>query len=112
MDKPKPGKVKTPYDALTYKVIGLAMDVHRELGAGFHEEFYHRAMRIALMEANIVYDNEYPIEVVFRGQIQGRLGYRTHGYSGVEGGSGVRAHARATNHRLPSRVGLASWVAY
>ena len=43
------GKIDTPYDDLTHKIIGLAMEVHNELGPGFNEETYHRAMMIVLM---------------------------------------------------------------
>jgi len=30
--------IKTPFDVLTYKVIGCAMAVHRMLGAGLRED--------------------------------------------------------------------------
>ena len=33
-------KVVTPYDDLTYKIIGCAMKVHRELGPGLRENSY------------------------------------------------------------------------
>lgn len=40
MSKGKPGLVKTKYDDLTYKVNGLAMQVHNELKPGHKEKFY------------------------------------------------------------------------
>jgi len=40
MAKEKPGFVETKYDELTYKVNGLAMQVHNELKPGHKEKFY------------------------------------------------------------------------
>lgn len=40
MAKQKPGFVETKYDALTYKVNGLAMQAHNELKPGHKEKFY------------------------------------------------------------------------
>lgn len=40
MAKKKPGFVKTKYDELTYKINGLAMQVHNELKPGHREKFY------------------------------------------------------------------------
>ena len=40
MAKQKPGFVETKYDDLTYKVNGLAMQVHNELKPGHKEKFY------------------------------------------------------------------------
>ncbi len=36
--------ISTPYDAITYKIIGCAMAVHRELGPGLRENSYQRAL--------------------------------------------------------------------
>jgi phosphoribosylformylglycinamidine cyclo-ligase len=44
MAKQKPGFVKTKYDELTYKVNGLAMQVHNELKPGHKERFYQRRL--------------------------------------------------------------------
>jgi len=62
-------KVQTPYDELTYKLIGLAMAVHNELGPGFSEEIYQRAMRAAMTEDGVPHDREFVIEIRFRGQV-------------------------------------------
>ncbi|WP_319204590.1 GxxExxY protein [uncultured Ilyobacter sp.] len=32
------------YKELSYKIIGLAMEVHRELGSGFLEKLYENAL--------------------------------------------------------------------
>jgi GxxExxY protein len=36
--------ISTPFDAITYKIIGCAMAVHRELGPGLREDSYQRAL--------------------------------------------------------------------
>lgn len=42
-----------PLPELTYRIIGLAMQVHNELGPGHREADYHDAMAIKLHEAGL-----------------------------------------------------------
>ncbi len=63
-----PGKVITPHDDLTYKIIGLAMAIHNELGPGFTEDIYQRAIIVGLLEDSIPYQTEYRTNVSFRGK--------------------------------------------
>ncbi len=67
------GKVETPYDELTYKIIGTAMAVHTELGPGFPEEIYQRAMMIGLTEDGLSYERELLVDIQFRGQAVGNF---------------------------------------
>jgi GxxExxY protein len=67
------GKIQTPYDELTYKIIGLAMAVHRELGPGFPEEMYQKAMILAMAAEAMSYESELQIPVAFRGQVIGKF---------------------------------------
>jgi len=67
------GKVQTPYDELTYKILGLAMAVHNDLGPGFSEEIYQRAMALGMTDDGVLYDREFPIELTFRGQKVGKF---------------------------------------
>ncbi|MBF8283882.1 MAG: GxxExxY protein [Anaerolineales bacterium] len=66
-------KIETPYDALTYKIIGLAMAIHNELGPGFPEEIYHRAMIVGLTVDEVPHVTEFEIEISFRGQTIGKF---------------------------------------
>ena len=51
------GKViSTPFDAITYKVIGCAMAVHRQLGPGLREDSYQRALENSLSKADLAFD--------------------------------------------------------
>ncbi len=56
------------YSDLTRAVIGCAFDVQNELGSGFLESVYEKAMLISLDEAGIPARSQVPIGVHFRGQ--------------------------------------------
>jgi GxxExxY protein len=64
--------IETPHDALTYKIIGCAMAVHRELGPGLREDTYQRSLANHLSESSLSIEEEklYP---VFDDQDQERL---------------------------------------
>ena len=53
------GLVKnTPNGILTYKIIGLAMAVHNDLGPGHREAVYQRALAAKLLDADFVLAEE------------------------------------------------------
>ncbi len=58
-------------DPLTAKVIGIAIEVHKELGTGFDESVYHRSMEIALADAGLHFVSQTPLTVYFRGHVVG-----------------------------------------
>jgi len=60
-------------DELTHKVIGMAMEVHREMGPGFVESIYHRSMELELAAAEIPFQSEMPINVFYKGRIVGKF---------------------------------------
>lgn len=51
------------------KLLGLALQLHRELGCGFREKVYQDAFEVLLKENNIPYEREKHINVVFHGTI-------------------------------------------
>jgi GxxExxY protein len=51
----------------SYKLIGLCMKVHRELGPGFKEIVYKDALELELQANNIPYIREKPFKVNYRG---------------------------------------------
>jgi GxxExxY protein len=56
---------------ITERTIGVFYDVYNELGFGFLEAVYSKAMFVALGEAGIAATIEEPISVRFRDQIIG-----------------------------------------
>lgn len=64
----KAGNLKLIYEELTYKIIGIAMKVHKELGPGFLEAVYEEAMIIELEKEGIPFQNQVSIEIEYRGK--------------------------------------------
>lgn len=56
-----------PKSELTEKIIGVAIDVHKELGPGFVEKVYQRALAVALRSKGLDFKRECKFEVVYEG---------------------------------------------
>jgi GxxExxY protein len=61
------------HDALTGKIIGAAYSVFNELGSGFLESVYEKAMKIELLEAGHEVLTQHPIVVQYKGQVVGEF---------------------------------------
>ncbi len=59
------------YKELSEKIIGLAIDVHKELGNGFLEKVYENALLFELTRNNIDAKQQHPITVIYKGQVVG-----------------------------------------
>lgn len=55
------------YEDLTYKIIGCAMEVHKNLGNGFQEVVYQRAMAIEMNLQNIAFSREHEMKIQYKG---------------------------------------------
>ncbi len=62
---------KILYKDLSYKIVGLAIQIRKELGFGFLEKVYENALMILLEENRIEAKQQFPIKVSFHGQIVG-----------------------------------------
>jgi GxxExxY protein len=51
---------------LTYRVIGAAMAVHNQIGAGFKEEVYEKALEVELNRLGIEVQRQYPVPVEYQ----------------------------------------------
>lgn len=56
------------YSNLTYKIIGLTMEIHRELGPVHKETIYQRALEKSLRLNGINFKREEAVEVIFKGE--------------------------------------------
>jgi len=54
-------------DPLTHRLIGFAMEVHRELGPGLDERFYHHLLAAKLCGAGVEYQFRPRRELVYHG---------------------------------------------
>ena len=54
------------YKDESYKIIGLCMEVHNNLGAGFLEIVYKDALEYEFKKANIPYEREKQYEVNYK----------------------------------------------
>ena len=59
---------KLLYSDETYKLIGLCMKVHRELGCGFLEPVYQEAFEMLLKAEGVPYQREKQLPIYFMGQ--------------------------------------------
>ncbi|MBN2211720.1 MAG: GxxExxY protein [Sedimentisphaerales bacterium] len=64
-------KAEIIHKDLSYKIVGLAMEVYNELGCGFLEKVYENAMMIALREAGIQAEQQKNISVYFHNHVVG-----------------------------------------
>ena len=58
---------------LSYRVIGCAQRVHRELGPGFPEGVYHKALSHEMVQARIPFETEKVVEVFYDGMLCGEF---------------------------------------
>jgi len=55
------------YPELSNRILGIAMQLHREMGCGFKEKVYQDAFEVLLKEEKILYEKEKHINLVYHG---------------------------------------------
>ena len=62
---------KMEYEDITHKIIGAAYKVYNQLGFGFLESVYHKAMLIELAKYDLKVESEKPLNVFYDDQVVG-----------------------------------------
>ena len=65
--------MKFLYEELTHKIIGCFYRVHDELGAGFLESVYEKALMIELQAVSLQVENQKSINVFYKDQLIGEF---------------------------------------
>jgi GxxExxY protein len=64
-------KTELKHELITRTVIGCAFEVINELGAGFLESVYEKALLLALRQKGLSAVAQHPARVMFRGGMRG-----------------------------------------
>ena len=67
-------KAEDEIEKLTYKITGICMKVHTEIGPGFPEEYYQKALEIEFAEEKILFESQKPLPMLYR-EIQIGMNY-------------------------------------
>ena len=67
--------IKTPYDDLTFQIIGCAMAVHRKLGPGLKEETYQRDLGLKFDDDKMEHEPQKNIEIYDTTHGKALIGY-------------------------------------
>ena len=89
-------------DELAFAIVGAAIAVHCELGAGHSESVYERALSLELEHRNVPFETQVPAVVLYRGVVVGesRLDMVVGGLVIVELRVVERLHAQHTIQTL------------
>jgi GxxExxY protein len=64
--------VRLIYPELSYKIIGIIFEVYNELGGGYQEKYYQRAVSLGLKRKMIKYKEQVSVALRFAGERIGR----------------------------------------
>ena len=62
------GNADGPHADLTYKIIGCAIKVHKELGPGYLESIYENALAIELQRQGLAFERQKVVKILYQGQ--------------------------------------------
>ena len=61
-------KEQYAYSAITAKIIGCAMEVHKVLGNGFQEVIYQRALAKEMSLQGLSFSREHEMQIFYKGE--------------------------------------------
>lgn len=62
---------KVIYKELSYLIVGILFEVYNELGYGYQEKFYERAIAKYLQDKNINFRRQVPYKISVKGEVIG-----------------------------------------
>nr|WP_315195798.1 GxxExxY protein [uncultured Flavobacterium sp.] len=68
-------KISEDLDSLSYKIIGLAIEVHRQLGPGLLESAYQQCLYYEIKKAGLKVEKEITLPLIYK-EITLDQGYR------------------------------------
>jgi GxxExxY protein len=68
-------KIPTDLESLSYKIIGLAIEVHRQLGPGLLESAYQQCLYYEIKKAGLKVEKEITLPIIYK-EIKIDQGYR------------------------------------
>lgn len=63
---------KVVYKELSYDIVGILFEVYNDLGYGYQEKYYEKAIEKLFMENKIAFKRQAQYELVFRGENIGK----------------------------------------
>jgi GxxExxY protein len=62
---------KVLYPELSFDIMGAVYEVHKQLGPGFSDDLYERALTLELVARQIPFEQQKTIQVNYKGQLLG-----------------------------------------
>jgi GxxExxY protein len=60
-------RIKHDFEELSKRIIGVAIEVHRELGPGFLESIYEQALKVVFAKHNFHFESQKEIKIKYLG---------------------------------------------
>lgn len=54
-----------PFSKITQQIIGIGIKIHKQIGPGFREKYYQRAMYLEFQKVQIKFDREKKISLIY-----------------------------------------------
>lgn len=55
------------YPELSYKIVGILFDVYNELGGGYREKYYQKAVSLSLKKEKILFKEQVHAPLIYKG---------------------------------------------
>jgi GxxExxY protein len=66
------GGEKIIYKDLSYKIVGILFEVYNELGYGYQERYYEKAIEKCFIKEDVVYKRQVAYKIIFKSEEIGK----------------------------------------